>query len=72
MKFKHEKSAILIGRGKCMKFFFHLAFKLNGEDIKEVNSVKYLGHSISSDSKDDKYIMRRCRQLYVHGNVLLR
>ena len=24
----------------------HLAFKINGEDIKEVNSVIYLGHII--------------------------
>ena len=37
-----------------MKNVCHLAFKLNGEDIKEVNSVKYLGHIICSDSKDDK------------------
>ena len=35
-------------------------------------SVKYLGHIICSDSKDDKDIMRQCRQLYACGNVLLR
>ena len=55
-----------------MKNVCHLAFKLNGEDIKDVNSVKYLGHIIYSDSKDDKEIMRQCRQLYACGNVLFR
>ena len=37
-----------------------------------MKSVKYLGHIICSDSKDDKDIMRQCRQLYPRGNVLLR
>ena len=50
----------------------HLAFKLNGEDIKKVNSVKCLGRTICSDSKDDRDIMRQCRQLYARDNVLLR
>ena len=44
-----------------MKNVCHLAFKLNGKDIKEVKSVKYLGHIICSDSKDYKYVMRQCR-----------
>ena len=35
-------------------------------------SVKYLGHIICSDSKDDKDIMRQCRQFYARGNILLR
>ena len=37
-----------------------------------MKSVKYLGHIICSDSKDDKDIMRQCRQLYGRGNVFLR
>ena len=72
IKFNHKKSAILISRGKHLKNVCHLAFKLHGEDIKGVKSVKYLGHIICSDSKDDKDIMRQCRQLYARGNVLLR
>ena len=36
-----------------MKNACHLAFKLNGEDFIEENSVKYLCHIICSDSKDD-------------------
>ena len=51
MIFNHNKSAILLSREKYMKNVCHLAFKLNVEDIKEVNSVKYLGHIICSDSK---------------------
>ena len=39
VKFNHKKSAILINRRKYMKNVCHLAFKLNGEDIKEVKSV---------------------------------
>ena len=46
MKFNHKKSAILTSRGKYMKNVCHLVFKLHGEDIKETNSVKYLGHNI--------------------------
>ena len=47
-------------------------YTLNGEIIKEVDSVRYLGHIISSNGKDDKDIMRQCQQLYARGNVLLR
>ena len=40
--------------------------------IKEVPFVKYLGHVISADMKDDLDIMRQCRQLYAQGNALAR
>ena len=72
MKFTHKKSAIFTSGGNCKKNVCHEAFKLNGEDIKEMNIVKYLGHIICSDSKDDKDIMRQCRQLYARDNVLQR
>ena len=45
---------------------------MNGESIKEVPFVKYLGHVISADMKDDLDIMRQCRQLYAQGNALAR
>ena len=32
--------------------------------MDEVDDVKYLGHFISSDGKDDKDMTRACRQLY--------
>ena len=72
IKFNHKKSAILKSRGKHMRIVCHLAFRLNGEDIKKVKCLKYLGHIICCDPKDDKDIMRQCRQLYARGNVLLR
>ena len=34
--------------------------------------MRYLGHIISSNGKDDKDIIRQCQQLYARGNVLLR
>ena len=47
-------------------------YTLNGEVIKVVYSVRYLGHIISNDGKDDRDIMRQCQQLYARGNVVLR
>ena len=58
IKFNHKKSAILTSRGNYMKNVCHLAFKLNGEDIREANSVKYLGHITCSVSKEDKDIIQ--------------
>ena len=55
-----------------MKNVYPPLYTLNGEVIKEVDSVRYLGHIISSNGKDDKDIMRQCQQLYARGNVLLR
>ena len=33
--------------------------------------MKYLGHVISADMKDDLDIKRQCRQLYMHKAMLL-
>ena len=40
---------------------YHPLYTLNGEVIKEVDSVRYLGHIISSNGKYDKDIMRQCQ-----------
>ena len=72
IRFNHKKSAIMICRGHYMKNVYPPLYTLNGEVIKEVDSVRYLGHIISSNGKDDKDIMRQCQQLYARGNVLLR
>ena len=66
------KSAIMICRVQCMKNVYPPLYTLNGEAIKEVDSVRYLGHIISSNGKDDQDIMRQCQQLYARCNVLLR
>ena len=62
----------MICRGQYMKNVYPPLYTLNGEVIKEVDSVRYIGHIISSNGKDDKDIMRQCQQLYARGNVLLR
>ena len=46
-----------------MKKVYPPLYTLNGEVIKEVGSVRYLGHIISSDGKVDKNNMRQCQQL---------
>ncbi len=55
----------MICRGQYMKNVYPPLYTLNGEVIKEVDSVRYLGHIISSNGKDDKDIMRQCQQLYM-------
>ena len=47
-------------------------FVLCGESLKEEKEVKYLGHFITSDGKDDKDINRACKQLYAQRNSLIR
>ena len=46
-----------------------IALMMNGQIINEAY-VKYLGHYICANMKDDMDIMRQCRQLYAQGNVL--
>ena len=34
--------------------------------------MKYFGHFISNTLRDDKDVLRQCRQIYARGNTLLR
>ena len=72
IRFNSKKSAVIIFRNSFVKDFSYPSFVMNGESIKEVPFVKYLGHVISADMKDDLDIMRQCRQLYAQGNALAR
>ena len=72
IKYNSKKSAVLIFKSKFMKNVDVPSFKINGETIQEVDNVKYLGHFISNTLRDDKDILRQCRQLYARGNTLLR
>ena len=67
-----KKSAALVCKSKFMKNVDVLSFKINGESIKEVDHVKYLGYFISNTLRDDKDILRQCRQLYARGDMLPR
>ncbi len=67
-----KKSAVIIFRNYFVKDFSFPSFEMNGESIKEVPFVKYLGHVRRADMKDDLDIMRQCRQLHAQGNALAR
>ena len=45
---------------------------LNGVLVKQVYSVKYLGHCLTCELSDDIDMRRQCRVLNVHGNLLFR
>ena len=45
---------------------------LNGVLVKQVYSVKYLGHFITCELSDDIDIRRQCRVLNFRGNILSR
>ena len=45
---------------------------LNGDQVKQVDSVKYLGHFLTSELSDDIDIRRQCLVLNVRGNILSR
>ena len=62
----------MICRGQYIKNVYPPLYTLNGEIIKEVDSVRYLGHIISSNGKDDKDIIRQCQQLYARGKCLIK
>lgn len=72
IKFNSKKSAIMICRSKYTKEVNFAPFTIKGECIKHVSFVKYLGHIISEDTKDDRDIFRQCRMLYAQGNMLTR
>ena len=55
------KSAIIICRGQYMTNVHPPLYTLNGELVKEVDNVRYLGHIISNNDKDDKDNMRQCQ-----------
>ena len=61
IRFNSRKSAVIIFRNSSVKDFNFPSFEINGESIKEVPFVKYLGHVINADMKDDLDIMRQCR-----------
>ena len=70
--FNTQKSVTLIRRSKMLKDADIQPFSLCGKNLSEVNEVKYLGHFITADGKDDKDMNRACRQLYAQGNSLIR
>ena len=72
IRFNSKKSAVILFRNSFVMDFRYPSFVMNGESIKEVSFVKYIGNVISADMKDDLDIMRQCRQLYAQDNALAR
>ena len=72
IKFNTKKSVVLIRRNKVLKDAVVPKFKLCQEYLTEVKEVKYLGHIITDNGKDDKDILSACGKLYAQGNSLLR
>ena len=70
--FNTKKSVVLIRRSKILVNAVIQPFELCGENLIEVEEVKYLGHYITADGKDEKDMNRACRQLYAQGNSLIR
>ncbi len=62
----------MICRSKYNKHVLYDDFTIGGENISQVPSIKYLGHFICDDLKDDIDISRQCRQIYAQGNMLIR
>ena len=65
IKYNPKKSTTMIIRSEWYKNVHFPAFKLNGEDLKEVTQTKYmhLGHILTHDLTDDKDVLRKCRQV---------
>ena len=60
VKFNTNKSVVLIRRNNVMKDVVVPNFQLSHKYLTEVKEVKYLGHIISDDGKDDKDILSAC------------
>ena len=54
IKFNCKKSIVLVRRSILLNKNSIPSFVLEEEKLTEVDDVKYLGHFISSDDKDDK------------------
>ena len=72
VKYNSKKSCIMSFRANYLKGVDLPDFTLFGEKLREVSSVKYLGHVISNNLSDDLDIERQRRQLYAQGNTILR
>ena len=62
IRLKSKNSAVIIVRNSFVKDFTFPSFVKNSEILLRCHFVKYLGHVISADMKDDLDIMRQCRQ----------
>ena len=70
IKFNPKKSVVMIARTKeDMKLKFP-SFSLGDQVLGVEGKVKYLGHIIRDDLRDDDDVLRQCRKLYAQANML--
>ena len=67
--YNSNKSTVLVCRNKAMMNAVRPSFIVNGDESEK---VKYLGHILCSDLRDDEDMMRQRRHLYAQGNVISR
>ena len=72
MIFNQKKSASVYVISKTRKGAHLPNVYLNGEVILQVDSVKYIGHHLTNDLRDDFDIRRQCRAINVRGNIIFR
>ena len=67
-----QKSVTMCCKSKSMSDVKAPTFMLGSTPIDKVESVKYLGHILTSDMSDDFDISRQNKSLYARGNMLIR
>jgi hypothetical protein len=72
VKYNAIRSTVMVIRSKYDKHTVFPNFMLNSAALCISEVVKYLGHFMTEDFRDDKDIIRQCRKLYAQGNTLLR
>ena len=72
IRFNVKKSYCMVFKPTRYKNLPSPCFRLNGSVIENTHEVKYLGHWITDDLKDDADILRRTGQIYGRGNQLIR
>jgi len=72
IKFNAKKIVVGIRKSNVLKNTIVSPFYLCNEKLTVVQNTKYVGHYITADGKYNVDINRACRQLYVHGNSLIR
>ena len=72
IKYNSTKSNMLVVKSRLDTNLSVPEFLLNDTRLEVGCTVKYLGHYIQDDLKDDKDILRQRSKLYGQGNMLVR
>ncbi len=72
VKYNAIKSVVMIIRSKYERNTVFPNFILTGTPLSISTEVKYLGHYMTDDFRDDMDINRQCCKLYVQRNMLIR